>query len=381
MAVVPEWEQRPAEQAPASGHEARSAGQTAAPGISAAPGRSGPVAAQLRLKQQAGNRALSGWLARPPSQQASAPPQGGAFAVRQRVLQRIPSWGGDFTAPRYRTEKDGGTAIGVDIKLDFKPNDKVDATKIGMVQAVNSVDLGTPIAINAEVGARSIAAGRNKGLHIDQLGGHVNPIFYTQAGGAGDTLASTPRAADGRDGFRFVDGTGAVKERSAQIHDTPTLPGHGANASQIFESTAVAIRGTQRGTYYGSVRWGWRTNAAGKFRRLPLTVVSDDAPSGSFNAARRLWNTTKTAAGVAHVRLDGVLTRFAVADDVQMVADPADPAGTALGKLTGGDRLQITAGAKKDGIDWQKGTPTSGTQIGIVGWAMKSDLTATKPAP
>ena len=334
-----------------------------------------PAGAQLQLKSRAGNAAVVGWLA------PSVRPASGALGLRTALVQRaVNSWGGEFDTPTYRREKDGaGNPIGVKIRLVFKANDKVDATKFAMTQAVNSLDLGVPLAINAEVGARSIAAGRNKGLHIDQLPGHVNPIFYTGPGAAGDTLRSTPRAADGRDGFRFVDSTGTVRERTARIDDTPTLPGHGANASQIFESTAIAISGVQAGTYYGSVRWGWRTNAAGAFRRLPLTLVSDDAPSASFNAARRLWNTTKTAAGVAHVRLSGVLTRFAAADDVQMVADPGDPATTALGKLAKGDRLQVTDGVRKNTKDWMKGTPTAGSEIGLVGWALQDELSAVDP--
>jgi hypothetical protein len=336
----------------------------------------GRTSAELRLKQAAGNAAVTSWLA-PPTVRATD-----AVALRRAIVQRVvSSWGGDFDTPTYRTEKDGaGNPVGVKIKLEFTPNDKADSTRIGMTQAVNSKDVGVPVAADAETGGRSVAAGASKGLHIDQLAGFVNPIFYTKAGAAGDTLASTARAADGRDGFRFLDNTGALKERSARIEDTPVLDPHGANASQIFESTAIAMRGVQAGVYYGSVRWGWRTNAAGKFHRLPLTLVSDDAPSASFNAARRLWNTTKTAAGVAHVRLSGVLTRFAVADDVEMVADPADPAATLVGKLAKADRLQIVDGVRKSGKDWLKGTATSGTQIGLVGWTFKGDVTDVKPA-
>ena len=332
---------------------------------------------EVASKMRAGNAALAGWLA----PQRVPLPRSDAFAVRARlaVQRQVTTWAGEFDTPRYRTKKDGGgVPIGVNILLEFTPNEKVDARKIGMVQAVNSKDLGVPLAINAEVGNRSIAAGRNKGLHIDQLGGHVNPIFYTQPGAAGDTLSSTARAADGRDGFRFLDGTGAEKKRSARIADIPTLEGHGANASQIFESTALALTGAQAGSYYGSVQWGWRTNAAGKFSRLPLTLKSEGAPSASFNAARRLWNTTKTAAGAAHVRLSGVLVRFAAAADTEVAAAPG-AASTA--KMARGDEVQVTGSGRGAQRDWRHITVTTGANTGLVGWTLNANLTATKPAP
>lgn len=348
-------------------------------GVAGQEGTKGPASwpAGLATKLQEDSAAV----AQRPATRPDQPHATGAFAVRSRlaVQRQIPTWAGEFDTVRYRTKKDGGgTPIGVDILLEFTPNEKADARKIGMTQAVNSKDLGVPLAINAEVGGRSIAAGRNKGLHIDQLGGRVNPIFYTQPGAAGDTLASTARAADGRDGFRFIDTAGNERKRSARIADTPTLGGHGANASQIFESTALALTGTQAGSYYGSVQWGWRTNATGKFSRLPLTLKSEGAPSASFNAARRLWNATKTAAGVAHVRLSGVLVRFATADDVE-IADK--PVGATTGKLALGDEVQVTDAGRGAQRDWRHVTVTSGTAIGLVGWTLNANLQSTRPAP
>lgn len=330
---------------------------------------------------RAGNAALASWLAPRAGPSPAASPRPDAFAVRARLaLQRqITTWAGEFDTPRYRIKKDGGgNPVGVNILLEFTPNEKVDARRIGMVQAVNSKDLGVPLALNAEVGNRSIAAGRNKGLHIDQLGGHVNPIFYTRPGAAGDTLSSTARAADGRDGFRFLDRTGKEQKRSARIADIPTLGGHGANASQIFESTALALTGAQAGSYYGSVQWGWRTNAAGKFSRLPLTLKSEGAPSASFNAARRLWNATKTAAGTAHVRLSGVLVRFAAAADAGIAAAPG---GASTAKMALGDEVQVTGSGPRAQRDWRHITVTSGANTGLVGWTLNANLTATKPTP
>ena len=47
------------------------------------------------------------------------------------------------------------------------------------------------------------------------------------------------------------------------MFDKPRRGGAKKDSRQIFEATALAIKGAQSGTYYGSVRWGWRTDAAG----------------------------------------------------------------------------------------------------------------------
>ena len=64
----------------------------------------------------------------------------------------------------------------------------------------------------------------------------------------------------GEHGFHYKDSTGALKERDGKLIDRPRLSGSATDARQIFETTAIATKGAQAGTYYGSVRWGWRTD-------------------------------------------------------------------------------------------------------------------------
>ena len=91
------------------------------------------------------------------------------------------------------------------------------------------------------------------------------------------------------------------------MKDRPILPGRGNNAEQVFESAALAVEGRQAGSYMGSVEWGWRVDAAGKFARLPLTLKSKDVPSSGFMNAAKAWNsstvagTTKTSADPTNV--------------------------------------------------------------------------------
>jgi hypothetical protein len=224
------------------------------------------------VQRLAGNRAsvelLQRWDTDRDGRPGDARPASLRILDRLRVQRAVTTWGGEWDTIRYRTSKQGGVPVGVKIAIEFEPNEKVDAKRIGIVQGVVSSDLGAPLALAPETGARSTTKGRLKGFHIDQLPGFVNPLYPTTKGKAGQSLGTTPvlgmrNPGGGRHGWRFTEKDGTVKSRSAQMNDEPALPAHGANASQIFETTALAIEGAQTGTSYGSVRWGWRTNAAG----------------------------------------------------------------------------------------------------------------------
>lgn len=209
--------------------------------------------------------------------------------------------GGEWTTNKYEIVKDGsGKEIGVDIDLKFMPEAPVDATKIGMTQMVKSVNEGSLVAMNDTVKNRSIPAGEEgEGQHIDQLKQYKNPMYATGPTGSGDTkLSDTPtKATWGQHGFHYKDGSGTLQKQEALLKDTPQLPGRGANATQIFETTALAIEGAQTNTYYGSAQWGWSTDATGKFTMLPLTIVSNGVPSATFMKAAELWNKSKTEGG------------------------------------------------------------------------------------
>ena len=57
-----------------------------------------------------------------------------------------------------------------------------------------------------------------------------------------------------------------------------------------FRSAALAIEGTQKDTYYGSVSWGWKLDAAGKFSMIPFKAISQGTPSVNFLTAASVWN-------------------------------------------------------------------------------------------
>lgn len=265
----------------------------------------------------------------------------GAVQMRRPVLQMARTHFGNFKAVSYGTIRNGGRAIGVQMFMQFTPGGLVDAKQIGMTQAVRSVEAGVPFAINgdATIASRMIGAGdaiafrspaknTDEGFQIDQGSAERNPLYATSGAAAADTTldtAPTPapvrrltraeRALDraagitgkthdgwGEHGFRFKDGA-RWKTKSATLNDTPMLPARTKNAEQMFETTALATDGVQSGTYYGSVQWGWRTDNKGRFQRLPFKVVSEGAPSATFNKAAEIWNTGSANTGDPNLAL------------------------------------------------------------------------------
>jgi hypothetical protein len=345
----------------------------------------------LALQRAAGNRAVRAAL-RPRASVGDPVPRSVRVLDRVRRLQRLTTWGGEWKTRRYKDLLSGADKVGVDIEIEFIPNENVNASGIGLVQTAMSQSGGVaPFrdpAVDPEWAGRSIDKGPNLGLGIDQLSGFVNPLYITTAGAAGDTLNSTAtlppdQPGGGRHGWRTVDSKGVEHKRSALMNDTPQLP-VANNSKQEFETTALATSGAQIGTYYGSVRWGWRRDAAGTFTRLPFTKKSDDAPSWLFNTAAGLWNRSKTAAGVAHVRLPTAVGRWVGVADSQLVEDPGAATPNELAKLDVKDRVEVTNRGtgrpfNTGAVKWWKITVVSGTHVGSVGWTLASNLTDVEP--
>jgi hypothetical protein len=333
------------------------------------------------------------------SQQGAGSP---ALQIRRRLrdsqvarptIQRVASWGGDWTTDKYAIIKglpncDKDKECGVDIELKFHPNKDVNAELIGPVQTANSRLNGKPLAINKTAAARSIPAGKpGEGVHIDMPATHGNPLYIADMPAAGNTLATTPTVASwGQHGFHFKDKAGKLQEKDAILKDNPSLgPGVGPNSSQKFESTATAVKGAQEGAYYGSVQWGWETDASGKFSQLPLAIVSNDVPSAVFAESAKLWGSTPTSSGSAALPLPVAIGKFTNEVGVWLVSNPSRYSSTIIGKLPKNSRLEVTD--KGAGLpfnktvpkyQWWKVTVVDSTLVGKVGWVMQVLLGDTK---
>jgi hypothetical protein len=295
--------------------------------------------------------------------------------ARQRA---VTTWAGEFDTDKYDNILDAaGHPVGVDIELKFKPGTKVNAELIGLTQTATSRDSGSPLAVNPTVAARSIPAGKpGEGAHIDHLATHGNPLYATNQPGAGDTLATTSTTASfGHHGFRFTDRSGTLHKDNALLKDNPALDPHGPNSSQIFESTAVAIKGAQLGTWYGSVSWGWRSDAANAFTKLPLTLVSNDVPSGVFAAAAGLWGANPTSTGSATIPLPMIQGKYTKVAGASLIQDPAAATPAVVGALDKNTRVEVTAMSAVSGRPaYAKVTVVNGSFAGRVGWVLGSAL-------
>ena len=138
------------------------------------------------------------------------------------------------------------------------------------VQAViNNAPNLTPAAATRAIPAAS-AQGINTGTGetdvgtaIDRAAGYNNPI-YPVASTASTSLADTNTSPGwGQNGWRYTDAAGTLQTQDAKLIDAPRRANAATNARHIFEATATATKGTQAGVYYGSVRWGWRTDSTG----------------------------------------------------------------------------------------------------------------------
>jgi hypothetical protein len=326
-------------------------------------------------------------------------PGAAGLAVRDRLLASAPSgpvlqravktWGGEFDTDKYDIVKNAaGTEAGLEIDLRFKPGKPVNAKKIGMVQTANSRHGGKSVFPSTNFGARAIPAGKpGEGAAIDRVDNYANPLYATDAPAAKDTLASTPTSAGwGQHGWRYRDTRGKLQTQDALLKDAPMIDPPGKNAGQTFESTALAVEGKQEGTYYGSVQWGWETDAAGTFKKLPLTLVSSDVPSAEFEAATELWNTSKTAAGDETLDLPVVSGKYTSTAGVWLVSNPAKYKDTIIKKLPKNTRVEVTSKATSAAFNagthkWWKVTVVDGVHVGKVGWIMESLLADVKAAP
>jgi hypothetical protein len=275
------------------------------------------------------------------------------------VHRKVDTMGGEWFDDAYSVSQ-SGTRREATMHLRFKPGPAVNAELIGLTQSVKSLHNKTPFYPNSDAfyKGRAIKSGdaittnaatgeTDEGTRIDQAKHNRNPLYAAEGAPAADTRLSDtlPVAGDatksnqwGRHGFRFKDAKGATKEQDATLEDTPGIGSVDVskNSGQIFETTALAVKGNQEGTYYGSVRWGWRTDDKGVLTKIPFEKVSDGVPSSSFLKAAEIWNTGKASTGANNLGLPVV--------DVKVTTAPvtlAPPVPLRPIPLPVGTRLQI----------------------------------------
>ena len=245
-------------------------------------------------------------------------------SVGRAVLQRaITTSGGEWDTDKYDLLKDvdsqgtvypAATGVrGVHMELKFKPNDLVDAEMIGLTQSVQAFVAGTP-NLTPSAATRAIPAGDAKpldtgagetdeGTAIDRAAGYNNPIYGVASAASGSLDDANRRPSSGQFGWHYTDKAKKVQHQDATLRDGPVRSGAQKDSRHIFETTALATKGAQAGTYFGSVRWGWRTDGAEAFTKIDLAKVSDGVPSATFLKAASIWNPGKSSTGAENVDL------------------------------------------------------------------------------
>jgi hypothetical protein len=317
---------------------------------------------------------------------------------RPPVLQRVDkakTSGGEYIADPYDAmvvPGNGGivAGYGVNIDITFKANDNVDAKKIAFVQTAQSVKDGrihnrfqNDKDKREVLASRMLPAGPDGGAHIDQMPDVRTPL-YGMTGNRGNDL-SEPEPAKKMKlteiGWHYKDASGNPQNHDAMMHDEPDLNSGDtftkASAvmktqwSQSFETSAVAIDGNQKGTFYGSVEWGWQRGASdGRTSLFTLKTKSMDVPSPAFLEAARLWNLSVTTEKKPTIDLP---INMHVYYDGASLWD--NPEGKAIATLTKDTPLARTAKVDSKGRTWWVSVVvTGGPSAGKRGWIKGSDL-------
>lgn len=196
---------------------------------------------------------------------------------------------------------------------------------------------GNTVAVDPNAAARMTPDGDR----VDRISTKNTPVYGSENLGRNQGLENTPQTNNttanptelnpdnGRNatydlGHRFKAGGGGTWDtKDAGMYDGPSVQG-GNNSSNEFETTALALDGTQKGDYYGSVKWGWKKDGSGNVSKVDFDIVSMGVPSKKFLAAAAKWNTAKTRGTMEPVAngtqvLDGTLAdKFTIDTDVEV---------------------------------------------------------------
>ncbi len=311
------------------------------------------------------------------------------------------TWAGEFTAPMF-TVGSVGDVYGADIVISFMPNKSVvDAESIALVQTAqdfnssigNQVDpldeVPQPNAVKTEK-AQEVFKNRlvgdiqdqNFGRQIDQFPESRTPLANTTVDANSTDLAKSLPDPDFKSGgqkihTQFGFRTDKKGAQAATTADTPrsTLLAS-ASGSQRFETTALAIDGVQKGTYYGSVVWGWTKNA-GETSANPIAFEKskDAAPSSGFFEATKAWNASKNTEDKQSIPLPTSSNKVLSATS-ELVDSPGKQAKR-VARLDKGTTVETFEDASHP--EWVKVIVTARNSKGKIGWIKASQLTDPSP--
>ena len=142
--------------------------------------------------------------------------------------------------------------------------------------------------------------------------------------------------------------------------------------SQQFETSALAIAGNQKGTFYGSVEWGWKRGVFDERTHISeFKTKSETVASPTFVEAAKLWNVSVTTDNKATIDLP---VDVHVTSKSAGLWDSPDQ-GRIIATLTKDTPLGRTAKVDpKRRIWWASVIVTGGPNVGKKGWVKEVDL-------
>jgi hypothetical protein len=258
-------------------------------------------------------------------------PTSAAGAAQCKVVQKkdVPTHYGTFKTTKF--DKVEG---GVDCVLMFDPDpDKIDATKIGLSQTAKiTYTNGAHTGIDPTKEGRRATSGAGQDYVLDRISTANNPIYGASNLGSGEGLdkTKTDNNASGDPtkvgdnatyqlGFARTEG-GTKKKKEAGLRDRPVS----AAGGNMFETTALGLEGSDKGKYFGSVKWGTVRTSATNVDVKDIEIASMGTPTQSYLAPAALWNSTKTrgtlvvTANPAKARKASDLSEVDVAKDTKL---------------------------------------------------------------
>lgn len=287
-------------------------------------------------------------------------------------LKKVSTGFGTFEDVDYhKLTNDKDEAIGCEMYLRFTPGSNVDATKIGLTQSAKSYLGGTAFASDVLNQGHLVKSGKAEGFMIDTISNWRSPIYGASKRGTGDAdkfegwdISSKERPTTkaeqkasaaaglkglkhegmGQYGFRKKSGT-KWETQPAELADLPHISADDKDSGQTLETTALAIEGTQKDTYYGSVQWGWERDSKGTFKLIDFKAVSQGTPSAIFLAAAEQWNVSKTSGGDPTIKLP-TADVFITSKEIEVSA------GGKKIKLAASTRVQVISKGAKTSDPW-----------------------------
>jgi hypothetical protein len=263
-------------------------------------------AGQFAPTTQSGRHLLAHELAHVAQETGSAAINGGQLPISQmtqrKVIQRnqkVPTNFGEFETTKF----DENPGKGVEVILKFHPDTaKVDATRIALTQSIKAMNkAGKAVASDPTGAGRVVGSGKSgEGYRIDRISSSNNPLYGGKNLTATEDLKDTPispsptaTSFSKTNQYQIGQPKDADKDkRDAVLYDRPEGGQH-----NLFETTALAIEGTDKDKYYGSVKWGFKIEGkadAPTVKKIDITLVSKGTPSANFIEAAKLWNPSKT---------------------------------------------------------------------------------------